>query len=110
MNMYLSLLQLFIFSKSWHGSGYADRISSMDTAQLSQCSWSVIEKVITAREIKLRKFRAKAYVKKKMSGIEYSMGRTISKDDIVPVFLCIRDIIERVKIELWIFLCREDKG
>ena len=95
----------FPLSESWQRIGYADRILSMvDTAQLSQCSWSVIEKVITAREIELRKFRGKDIKKytffppflRRRSGIGFSMGKTISEMDTVQLFLCIREITEKV--------------
>lgn len=39
------------------------RILSTDTAQLSQCSWSVIEKVVTAIETELRNFKERGYEK-----------------------------------------------
>lgn len=92
---------IFIFSKSWHGIGHADRILSMDAAQLSQCSWSVIEKVIRGREIKLRieKYSFGTFSPSlRSSGIWISMGMTNSKIDTLQQFLCIRDIIKKVKL------------
>lgn len=54
-HVFVTCVAFYIFSKSWHGIGNADRILSMDTA--SHCSWSVIEKVRAAIEIELRKCR-----------------------------------------------------
>lgn len=56
-HLFVTCVAFYIFSKSWHGIGNADRILSMDTARLSQCSWSVIEKIRASIEIELRKCR-----------------------------------------------------
>lgn len=58
-HVFLSFEAFLIFTMSLHGIGYANRILSMNTAQLSQCSRSVIEKVTTTREIVLRRFKGK---------------------------------------------------
>lgn len=74
----------------------------MDTVRLSQCSWSVIEKVITGREIELRKFKGKCNFfpisQEQEEWNRHRKGKTISKVDTVQLFLGIRDIIEKVKI------------
>lgn len=81
----------------------------MDAAWLSQCSWSVIEKVIAAREIESR-VQGKGYEKysfvtffphfSEAEGVEYGTARGYNYT--VQLLLCIRDIIKKVKI-----LCRD---
>lgn len=111
LNWVLQGERLFIFSTIWQRIGRADRISSMDEACLSQCSWSIIEKVVTATEIGFRKFRGMDMENtvlwlfhislRSESGIGYSAGKIISKVDAVQLFLHIQDINEKGHNRLW---------